>query len=121
MPVTSQPTRPTVDQHFAGRDPAVRAIYDRILEIAQEFGAVRQEPKKTSIHLARRSAFAGITTRKDSLILTIKSSTNIRSSRIVKREQVSAGRWHLDVRLENPDQADTELRSWLQQSFDLSG
>jgi hypothetical protein len=48
--------------HFARRGPVVREIYDRLVEAAEQFGPVRQDPKKTSIHLARRTAFAGVAT-----------------------------------------------------------
>ena len=112
---------PTVASHFTGRSATVRRIYDRILDAAAKAGPVREEPKKTSIHLSRKSAFAGIATRRDALVLTLKSSTDIRSRRIVKREQTSAKRWHLEVRLDNPDQVDDELRRWLRKAIDLAG
>jgi hypothetical protein len=80
----------------------------------------KEDPKKTSIHLTRRTAFAGIATRKDALILTIKSAADIRSPRIVKREQASANRWHLEVRLDDPAQVDRELKSWLRDAMQLS-
>jgi hypothetical protein len=99
---------PSVQQHFEKRSPDVRAIYDRILASAEKLGPVREAPKKTSIHLERESAFAGVATRKDSLILTLKSATDIRSPRIVRREQASANRWHLEVRLETPAAVDHE-------------
>ena len=118
--MTKTASLPTVTQHFAGRAPAVRAIYDRLLTAAKTFGPVREEPKKTSIHLARKSAFAGVATRKDALILTIKSPADIRSARIVRREQASANRWHLEVRLDDPAQVDRELKGWLKQSIELS-
>jgi hypothetical protein len=111
---------PTLQQHFTGRAPSVRAIYDRILDVASASGPVKVEPKKTSIHLVRRSAFAGVATRKDALILTLKSPTDIRSPRIGKREQASAQRWHLSIRLEDPSQVDAELKSWLKKSIELS-
>jgi len=111
---------PTLTQHFAGRAPAVRAIYDRIVSAAKTFGPVREEPKKTSIHLARKSAFAGVATRKDALILTIKSPADVRSPRIIKHQQASATRWYLEVRLEDPKQVDRELKGWLRQSIELS-
>lgn len=69
----------TVSQHFADRAPAVRAIYDHILAAARRFGPFQEESKKTSIHLARRTAFAGVATRKNALILTLKSATDLRS------------------------------------------
>jgi len=110
-----------VDDHFVGLQPHVRAIYDRILEAAGQFGPVREEPKKTSIHLSNRTAFAGVATRKDTLILTIKSANDISNPRIVKHEQVSANRWHLDIRLQNPDQVDAELVTWIRMAFELAG
>lgn len=44
----------TIDQHFTGRAPSVRAIYDRIVSAAEASGPVRAEAK-TSIHLVRRT------------------------------------------------------------------
>ncbi|MBW8879149.1 MAG: hypothetical protein JF614_29765 [Acidobacteria bacterium] len=111
----------TVDQHFTGCAPAVRAVYARILETARELGPVREEPKKTSIHLARRTAFAGIATRKQALLLTLKSATDLQSARIARREQASAHRWHLEIRLDDPAQVDGELAKWLADAFELAG
>jgi len=100
--------------------PSQRAIYNQILGAARAIGPFREDPKKTSIHLARKSAFAGIAMRKNALLLTIKSSSDIRSPRIVKREQASANRWHLEVRLDDPAQVDRELKSWLRDAMELS-
>jgi len=110
-----------VDDHFVGRQPHVRAIYDGILDAAKQFGPVREEPKKTSIHLSNRTAFAGVATRKDTLILTLKSANDLSNPRIVKHEQVSANRWHLDVRLQKTDQVDAELITWIRVAFELAG
>jgi Domain of unknown function (DUF5655) len=100
--------------------PLVRAIYKRLLNTAKAIGPFTEDPKKTSIHLTRRTAFAGIATRKSALILTIKSATDIKSPRIFKREQASANRWHLEVRLEDPKQIDAELKAWLKAAMELA-
>ena len=100
--------------------PAQRAIYMRLLKAARTVGPFTEDPKKTSIHLTRKSAFAGVATRKDALQLTIKTASDIRSPRIVKREQASAHRWHLEVRLESPKEVDRELTSWLKDAMALS-
>lgn len=110
-----------IDAHFEGRPPAVRAVYDRILETARQFGPFQEEPKKTSIHLARKSAFAGVATRRDSLILTLKSSGDIDSVRIVKRERTSANRWHLEIKLTKPAEIDAELKRWMRDAYELAG
>ena len=112
--------RYSVDQHFRDRSPNVRETYDALLTLSRRFGPVVEEPKKTSIHLMARTAFAGVATRKSGLILTIKSPTDIQSSRISKHEQASAHRWHLEVRLENASEIDVEIEQWLEQAFAMS-
>lgn len=111
----------SVESHFTNRDPAVRATYKRVLQAARSLGPVTEEAKKTSIHLVRRTAFAGIATRRSSLILTLKSSTDIRSPRIEKREQTSANRWHVEIRLDTPSQVDRQLITWLGAAYELAG
>jgi hypothetical protein len=111
---------PSVAAHFAGRSPAVRQVYDRILEVCQAFGPFDEDPKKTSIHLNRKSAFAGVATRKELLLLTIKAEDDIPSPRIAKRERASSRRWHLEVKLRDPEEVDGEIAGWLQAAYLLS-
>ena len=61
----------SVEQHFEKKDATVRATYDALLRVARRFGEVVEEPKKTSIHLVAHSAFAGVATRRNKLVLTI--------------------------------------------------
>src|SRR4051794_13597234 len=68
----------TVDEHFTGKDE-LRTLYDRLVALTEKFGSVEQDPKKTSIHLNRRTAFAGVAVRKEHLVLTIKSDRPIDS------------------------------------------
>jgi hypothetical protein len=110
----------SVEDHFRDRDPKVRAIYDRILATARRHGTVAEEPKKTSIHLARKTAFAGIATRRESLILTLKLGRDVPSGRISKHERASANRWHLEIRLTEPEQVDAELQDWIGEAFQLA-
>ena len=110
----------TVESHFTRSDPVVLATYRRLLEAARALGRVAEEPKKTSIHLVRDTAFAGVATRRSSLILTLKSAKDIRSPRIAKRERTSAHRWHVEVRLEKPADVDRQLTNWLTAAYDLA-
>jgi len=71
--ITSMSPQFSVSSHFAGKEPATRKIYDRLLKASGKFGPVIEDPKKTSIHLVNKTAFAGIATRKSAIILTIKS------------------------------------------------
>lgn len=109
-----------VSDHFAKSAPSVRATYSAILRAARALGPVREEPKKTSIHLVKRTAFAGIAARKESLVLTLKSARPIKSPRIAHAEQTSANRWHLEIRLAGPDEVDLDLRDWISQAYELA-
>ncbi len=110
----------SVALHFAKSAPGVRHTYLRILEAARACGPVAEESKKTSIHLVAKTAFAGVATRRTSLILTLKSAKDIRSPRIEKREQVSANRWHMEIRLTQPSDVDRQLTTWLSAAYELA-
>ena len=109
----------TVAEHFADRAPEVRATYAAILKAAKELGPVKEEAKKTSIHLVRKSAFAGVATQKSALILTLKSDSDVANKRIARREQASAHRWHLEIKLQTPEQVDREILAWLKEAYEL--
>jgi hypothetical protein len=111
---------PTVDEHFAGKADALRDLYDRLVALTEKFGPVEQDPKKTSIHLNRKTAFAGVAVRKEHIVLTIKSERPIKSPRIFKSEQTSASRYHHEVKLASAKDLDAELRGWLKAAYDLS-
>jgi hypothetical protein len=110
----------TVDDQFIGRAPNVRAVYDLLVAHLRLFGPIHEQPKKTSIHLANTSGFAGVHTRKNYVILNIRSDHPIDSPRIVKSEQVSKSRYHQEVKLQSPDDVDAELLAWLKAAYDLS-
>lgn len=111
----------TVKSHFEGKAPVVRKIYDRLLKVAKRFGPVEEDPKKTSIHLNNVTAFAGVATRSEYLILTLKSDHPITSSRIHKTDRPSTRRYHHDLKIALPDEVDAELIGWLKEAYELSG
>jgi Domain of unknown function (DUF5655) len=110
----------TIKRHFQGKQPAVRQTYDRLLKAIRQMGPVVEEPKKTSIHLGNTTALAGVATRKDYLILTIKSERKLASPRVHKTEPLSVGRYHVEVKLAAPAEVDEELVGWLRAAYALS-
>jgi hypothetical protein len=111
----------TVASHFSKSAPSVRATYDAVLRAARALGPVEQEAKKTSIHLVRKTAFAGVATRQDALILTLKASGPLASPRVERSEQTSANRWHHEIRLRTPTDVNRDVRRWLAAAYELSG
>lgn len=106
---------------FEKASPSVRAAYDAILKASRELGKVRESPKKTSIHLMRETTFAGVTVRREALILTLKSNGPIDSERVHKAERMSAKRYYNEIRVKSPREVNKELREWLAASYELSG
>jgi Domain of unknown function (DUF5655) len=111
----------TISEHFVERSSHVREIYDLLVSVAREFGPVEEDPKKTSIHLNRKSAFAGVATQRESLILTVKATTALDDSRIRKSEQASANRWYHYIKISDPAEIDASLIGWLKDSYKISG
>ena len=110
----------TLDSHFDGKAEVVRKIYAGVIKALEPLGAVVVEPKKTSIHLVNATALAGVATRKDYLILTIKSDRRLDSPRIHKSEQASSRRFYHEIKLTSPADVDNELIGWLEDAYMLS-
>src|ERR1700704_3941578 len=104
---------------LAVASPISRQLYKQLLAAVKPIGPFREEVKKTSIHLIRGSAFAGVHPRKQHLVLTIKAEKPIQNPRVSKAEQVSKNRWHLDVKLTASQEIDGELLGWLRRAYEL--
>ena len=100
-------------------EPNVQEIYDELIKQINALGKITVEEKKTSLHVKAKSAFVGIHPKKKFLDLNIVTDMPIKSDRIKKTEQVSANRFHNEVRLEDVDQIDTELMGWIKQAYQL--
>jgi len=109
----------TEANHLQGKSPIVTKIYDRLNASFQKFGPIKIEPKKTSIHLVNRFAFAGVYTRKEYINLEFHLNYKLTSKRISKVEQASANRFHHTIKLESEKDIDKELLGWLKQAYDL--
>jgi len=99
--------------------PVSRELYKELLTALKPIGSFRTEVKKTSIHLVRKSAFAGVHPRKAHLLLTVKADQPIRSPRIAKSEQISKNRWHLEIKIAEAGDINAELLKWLRTAYDL--
>ncbi len=108
-----------LDAVFAGKEAAVRTIYNRLIAAMRPFGPMRIEPKKTSIHIVRETGFAGVHPRKSAILLNIRTKAPIKSVRIRKMEKVSANRCHNELLLIAPADIDKELLGWLRAAYEM--
>lgn len=104
---------------FNNREPVVRTLYNQLMDKLSNFENIVVEPKKTSIHLKHKTAFAGIHPKKSHFVLNIVSESAIDSSRIKKVEQVSKNRFHNELDIKQLSDIDPELIEWLQTAYDL--
>src|SRR6266496_4733520 len=91
----------SVNDHFKDKDKSLRTLYDQIIAAAREAGPVIQEAKKTSIHIVNHTALAGVQVRKGYLLLNLKSDHKLKSKRFHKSEQLSAKRFHQELKIES--------------------
>jgi hypothetical protein len=105
--------------HLQGKDEIVQKIYRKLIDKLAKFGALKIEPKKTSIHLLNRFGFAGVYTRQSYLNLEVHLNYELKTPRVSKVERASANRYHHTIRLAKDSEVDKELLGWLRKAYDL--
>src|SRR5258708_8144935 len=97
---------------LSSASPVARALYEELLRAIAPFGAFEIEVKKSSIHLVRSSAFAGVHPRKRHLLITITAAAPVPSGGIVKTETAVAGRWALLFEVSIAARPCGEMTAW---------
>lgn len=107
----------SVDAHFAGKGPAIRALYDAFLTAVQESGDVNVLPEKTRIAFQVRMSFAQVTPRKKWLDGHLVLARRVEDPRFTRIETFSS-RNHLHAfRLERLEQLDSRFRRLLAEAY----
>ena len=108
--MTDAPSR--VGEIFAGRDPIVGSVYDRLVHELSAVGPFSEEPRESSVYLAHSVTFAGVHPGQSHLILSLRLDRPVDGARAHRTEQVSANRWQVEFKLTDPAEVD-ELRDLL--------
>jgi|SRR5215467_11415489 len=116
-----QPAGPyRVADHFSSSEVSVDKMYRKLIAAARKLGPVAESPKKTSIHLERKTAFAAVYVRKSYINLVVKADHEINSLRVRKIEKVSRNRVFHTIRLDSVADIDGELLGWIKDAYLLS-
>lgn len=107
----------TLDAHFAGRDPHVRALFEAFLDVVRALGPVEVLPEKTRIAFHVRMSFAQLTPRKSWLVGHLVLGRRVEDPRFTKIETISARNHVHHFRLASVDDLDEEMRAFIAEAY----
>ncbi|MBI4930401.1 MAG: hypothetical protein HY841_06540 [Bacteroidetes bacterium] len=108
------------DSHFTGKNPNVKAVYEKILKETKKFGKVNVSPVKNGILLKNLSTFLGIGLKKSFLDIEFFLAEETNEFPIYKTFRYTKNKTVHYVRLENPKEVDRQLLNWLKTSYGLA-
>jgi Domain of unknown function (DUF5655) len=110
----------TVDEFFADRRPADRAIYEALERHLAGLGPHVVEAVGVGIMLKRHRTFAELRPKRDRLELGFLLSRVLGHPRVRRTIPLSANRTAHLVDLCTPDDVDDEVLAWLTEAYDSS-
>jgi Domain of unknown function (DUF5655) len=106
-----------LERHFAGKEPQVRAAFQRVLDTVAALGPVTVLPEKTRIALHVRMSFAAFTPRARWLDGHLVLARRVDSPRFRRVDVYSPRNVVHAVRLSGPDDVDDEFAAWLAEAY----
>ena len=107
----------SLDRHFAGTAPEVRATFDRVLAEVTAIGPVQVLPERTRIALQVRMSFAAFTPRRRWLSGHLVLDRHIGSPRFLRVQELSRRNVVHTFRLASPAEVDAEFAGWLAEAY----
>jgi hypothetical protein len=109
----------SLDEHFAGKPPEIRAIFDAVVAAAERAGPVTVLPERTRIALQARMSFAAVTPRRAWVDGHVVLARRLESPRFRRIETFSA-RNHLHAfRFASVAEVDEEVAGWLAEAYEV--
>jgi hypothetical protein len=108
-----------LDGHFVGKAPAVRAAFDRVVEVVSALGPVTVLPEQTRIALHVRMSFAAFRPRRRWLDGHLVLARRVDSPRFRRVETYSPRNVLHAFRLFGPDEVDREFAGWLADAYEV--
>jgi hypothetical protein len=107
----------TMAQHFKGKPPHLRKLFDAFLAIVRTSGPVRVHPVKTRIAFIARMTFASATPMRDRLRAHLILSRRVNSPRFHKIERYTPRCYGHYFHIHSMDELDLELRNLLAEAY----
>lgn len=108
-----------VNAQYSGAKAPLRAVHDRLVEIARGFGDdVEVSPKRTSVSLRRRTQFALVEAASSSRIAL---GVQLRGVDAAGRLRASNGMCSHVIDVRSVDDIDDEVVTWMREAYDRAG
>ena len=109
--------RHSLDDHFHGKPPEIRALFEAVVRAIREVGPVRVLPEKTRIAFQVRMSFAQVTPRQRWLDGHVVLARRLDHPRFRRVESFSP-RNHLHAfRLQSLADVDDDFRAWIAEAY----
>jgi Domain of unknown function (DUF5655) len=107
----------TVEQLIDGKPQEIVELYERLADVVHRCGEVAVAPTKTRVLFKVRTVFASVAVSKNWLDVVFVLGRRLKHRRIKKAQEEYPGIVHF-LRIENEDDLDGDLTSWLQEAHD---
>lgn len=107
----------SLEHHFTGSLPVVRATFDAFLEAVESCGEVEVIPQKTRIAIQAKVRFAGCIVRKRWLLANLWLTRVVQHPRLRRSEQYGPNSFGHQFRLDAPDDVDDALRALVEEAY----
>lgn len=107
----------SLDDHFVGKDPAVRAAFDAVVSTVERLGPVAVLPQRSRIALHVRMSFAAFVPRRRWLDAHVVLARRLDSPKFRKIEIYSPHNILHAFRLYGADDVDAEVKKWLREAY----
>jgi hypothetical protein len=108
-----------LDAHFAGSNPNVRVMFDRLRAAIEAIGPVAVLPEKSRIAFHVRMSFAAVMPRKNWLDGHLVLARRVDSPRFRRIETFSPRNVLHAFRITSPDEIDGEFTGWLAEAYSV--
>ena len=111
--------RYTLASHFVGKSAAIRAIFEKLLRVAEKNGQITVLPEKTRIAFHVRMSFAAFVIRRNWIDGHVVLARRLQNPRF-RRIETFSPRNHLHAfRFESVNEVDDEVASWLAEAYQV--
>ena len=108
------------DHHFSGKDPIIRAIYEKIVRVVENCGPVNISFVKNAIIIAAKSTFLAVKPKKAYVDIEFLLNEEILDFPIHKTVRVSKNKVAHFVKIENPEDIDGSVTIWLRKAYRIN-